>query len=92
MLKTLATTTLQKIRRLFRRRRNALKPQPAPAEPTLPEQTTAIDDRPEFMKKIDRINALCEERKREMRMSDGGRFITEPPNEPTSRKRKEIVH
>lgn len=64
---------LQKIRRLFRgRKENTART--TPVEPVAPIETP--DEEPEWKKKIAIINARCELRKTEMRMLQGGRMIT----------------
>jgi hypothetical protein len=62
---------LKRLKRLFRR--------PAPdADPggfVVAPLLAPVDDRPEWRKRIDRINEICEERKRANQLLQGGRIV-----------------
>jgi hypothetical protein len=74
---------LERIRTLFRGHREP----PTPIAESIPEPPVdqPEDDRPEWRKKIDWINGLCEERKLHDRMLQGGRVVTVPPSYESAR-------
>ena len=64
---------IQAIRRRFSRK--AVK-ETVVREPASAAAKEAVDDRQEWEKKIDVINARCEEYKTRQRMAQGGRLVT----------------